>query len=368
MLIGIDASRATGAAPTGTEVYSRELIRSLLAADRENAYRLYTRDHVARDYFGAGSTYSIELLRPRRLWTHLGLSAEVLRHPPDVLFVPAHVLPLAHPRRSVVTIHDLGQRYFPESYPSLQRLYHDWAARWNARNAARLFADSDSTRDDVMRMYGVEGGRISVVYPAYDSEQYRPSSLDEQMRAREWLRIGKDYILALGTVHPRKNYARLIEAFAALDRPDLCLVVAGRRGWMYEPILERGRSLGIADRVLFLEYVPSDVLPFLVGGAKLLAFPSLYEGFGLPVLEAQGCGTPVVCSMTSSLPEVAGDAALFVDPLDVDAIAGAMERLLSDASLRAKLVSHGFENIKRFSWERSARSALEVFRCLQRDS
>ena len=180
----------------------------------------------------------------------------------------------------------------------------------------------------------------------------------EQLRAR--LRIGNDYILAIGTMQPRKNYARLIEAFGRLTNRDLRLIIVGKRGWLYESILARSQEPDVVGRVQFLDYVPAIEMPTLISAARLLAFPSLHEGFGLPILEAQACGTPVVCSMTSSMPEVAGDAALFVDPLDTDAIAGAMERLLSDSALRAKLVEHGFQNVKRFSWAQSAVQALSI--------
>jgi len=361
MLIGIDASRAVSDAPTGTETYSRELIRALLALDQKNAYRLYTRASVAREFFAPSTNLEIRAIPFPRLWTHLRLSLEMLTRPPDVLFVPAHVLPLVHPRRSIVTVHDLGQLHFPEAYPARQRLYHTASARWNARAAACLLADSEATRDDLVRFYRIEPGKITVVYPAGDAQRYRPvrdAARIEEIRSR--FRIEKDYILTIGTVHPRKNYVRLIEAFSKLQITNCKLLVVGKRGWLYDSIYARVRQLGLESRVKFLEYVPASDMPALINGARLFVFPSLHEGFGLPVLEAQACGTPVVCSMTSSLPEVAGDAALFFDPLDVDAIAGAMQRALKDDALRVKLIAHGSENVKRFSWEQSARALLKV--------
>ncbi len=173
--------------------------------------------------------------------------------------------------------------------------------------------------------------------------------------------VGKDYILSIGTIHPRKNYLRLIEAFAELPMPNYQLVIIGKRGWLYDAIFGQVKALGLETRVLFLDYVPAIDMPALLSGARMLAFPSLHEGFGLPVLEAQACGTPVVCSMVSSLPEAAGDAALFFDPLDVDAITGAMLRVISDESVGAKLIARGFDNLRRFSWEASARAILNVF-------
>jgi glycosyltransferase involved in cell wall biosynthesis len=398
LIVGIDASRAVTRAPTGTETYSRELIRALLALDQSNTYCLYTRENVTREFF-ASSVISREPLRGDReisvssavvsrsarndletnceirtipfprLWTHLRLSFEMLMNPPDVLWVPAHVLPLVHPRRSIVTVHDLGQMHFPEAYPARQRLYHNWSARWNVRAASHILADSEATRDDLMRFYRVAPEKITVVYPAYDADLYRlvrDATRIEEIKAR--FRIGEDYILAIGTIHPRKNYARLIEAFGKLRIADCggvrhshCkLLFVGKRGWLSEPIFARAKELNLESRISFLDYVPAVDLPALIGGARLLAFPSLHEGFGLPILEAQACGTPVICSMTSSMPEVAGDAALFIDPLDVDAIDGAMERVMRDEALRAKLIAHGFENVKRFSWTQSALQVLDI--------
>jgi glycosyltransferase involved in cell wall biosynthesis len=275
-------------------------------------------------------------------------------------------LPLIHPRRAVVTAHDLGQLHFPEAYPRLQRLYHNLSARWNARAASHIFADSEATRDDLVQFYRIAPEKITVVYPAYDAQLYQPVRdpiIVERAKAK--YHIGENYVLTIGTIHPRKNYARFIEAFARLQPEtsnNLKLVIVGKRGWLYDSIFARARNLHLESRISFLDYVPASEIPALISGARLLAFPSLHEGFGLPVLEAHACGTPVACSMTSSLPEAAGDAALFFDPLDVDAMAGAMQRLLEDEALRAKLIARGFENVKRFAWQVSARIVLNVLR------
>lgn len=362
MIIGIDASRATGNTPTGTETYSRELIRALIALDRKNRFRLYTRENIARDFFGAADNSEIYAMPFPRVWTHARLSCEMLMHPPDVLWVPAHVLPLIHPRRSFVTVHDLGQVYFPGAHSPLQRAYHHWSVWWSARAASYILADSEATRDDLSRLFRVAPKKIRVVYPAYDKQLYQPirdAAVIERIKAK--YRIGEDYILTIGTIHPRKNYARLIEAFERLEIRDLRLVIVGKRGWLYNSIFARMQSPNLQSLMSFLDYVPASDLPALICGARVFVFPSLHEGFGLPVLEAQACGTPVACSMTSSLPEAAGDAALFFDPLDVDAIGSAVQRALTDDALRAKLIARGFDNIKRFSWEVSARQVLHVF-------
>ncbi len=363
MIVGIDASRAISDMPTGTEVYSRELIRALLALDQKNFYRLYTRQAIERECISASRNFETRAIPFPRLWTHGRLSLEMLMHPPDVLFVPAHVLPLIHPRRSVVTIHDLGDVYFPKAYPIFRRIYHHWSRRWSTRKAARLFADSQATKDDLVKLYRVDPQKISVVYPAYDARLFKPVRdvrLIEETQSR--FHIDGDYILTIGTIHPRKNYVRLVEAFARLKREtwNLKLSIVGKRGWLYDAIFSRVRELNLESQIIFLDYVPASDLPALISGARLFVFPSLHEGFGLPILEAQACGTPVVCSNTSSLPEAAGDGALFFDPRDVNAIADAMQRALGDAARRETLIARGFENVKRFSWEKSAQEALEV--------
>lgn len=377
MLIGIDASRALRGQRTGTETYSLQLIRHLLRLGADHRFRLYCHRTPPAGLFdppGAGpqaASAELRVIPWPRLWTHLRLSAEVMRHPPDVLFVPSHVLPLLHPRRSVVTVHDLGYRYFPEAHRRFDRWYLDVSTRFNARTAAHVLADSQATKDDLVRFYAADPGRITVV-PLGRDEALAPVQ-DPQRLADVRQRLGLTaggaacpYILYVGTLQPRKNLARLVGAFARalpeLERqwPGLRLVLAGRQGWLAAGIVQRVAELGLHERVLFPGFVADDDLPALLSGAAVFAFPSLHEGFGIPVLEAQACGVPVLTSTTSSLPEVAGDAALLVDPLDEEAIAAGLLQLMSDAALRRRLVAAGFANIQRFSWARCARETLSV--------
>jgi glycosyltransferase involved in cell wall biosynthesis len=335
---------------------------SSIANGNRNRYRLYSRGVVEQGFFGSTSNYEFRVIPFPRVWTHSRLSLELLAHAPDILWVPAHVLPLIHPHRSFVTIHDLGHLHFPDAHPAIERSYHNWALWWNTRAETRIFVDSESTQGDLSHFFGVPSEKITVVYPGYDEQSYRPfteRSIIEATKNR--YRIGMDYILSVGTIHPRKNYSRLIEAFERTESGNIGLVIVGKRGWRSDSIVEQVNRSNLRSQISLLDYVPSVDLPALVAGARLLAFPSLYEGFGLPILEAQACGTPVTCSMTSSLPEAAGDAALFFDPLDADAIAGAMQRLLTDTLLREKLIARGFENIRRFSWRVSASRVLKAF-------
>jgi glycosyltransferase involved in cell wall biosynthesis len=372
MLIGIDASRAVSACPTGTEIYSQRLIEALLALDSPHRFRLYLRSTPPA---GAFPGADLRVIPFPRLWTHLRLSWEMTRRPPDALFVPAHVLPLVHPRASIVTVHDLGYLYFPEAHPWRQRLYLDLSTRWNARTAAHLLADSQATKADLVARYNTPPEKITVVYPGRDETlaPVRNPATIEAVKARYG--ITGDYFLYLGTLQPRKNLSRLITAFATLE-PGTVLVLAGKRGWLYKDLFTQVQRLGldrpdlssVEGRVLFPGYVPdedkaallSGALAFAFPWALAFAFPSLYEGFGLPVLEAQACGCPVITSTTSSLPEVVRDAALLVDPSDTAAITAGMQRIATDHVLRETLIERGFANVRRFSWTTYAQSALSV--------
>jgi glycosyltransferase involved in cell wall biosynthesis len=374
MLIGIDASRATAAQRTGTETYSLHLIRELLAQGRGHRFCLYFNQAPTPGLFSG--TAEMRVMPFARLWTHVRLSREMRSAPPDVLFVPSHVLPLIHPQRSVATVHDLGFHYYPEAHTLFQNLYLRWSTRYNARAATRVVADSIATRDDLLRYYRIPEDRIVVVYPGRDETlgPVREPLALQAIRARYGL--SEPYLLYVGTLHPRKNLVRLVKAFAALTdaigtrsesvdgvRPERVgpqLVLAGQKGWLFEEIFDQVRKLDLVDRVVFTGYVPDADLPALLSGAVAFVFPSLYEGFGLPVLEAMACGTPVICSNVSSLPEVAGEAALQIDPLDVEALAEAMVRIVADKGLRATLVGRGYEQVQQFSWQRCASQVLDV--------
>ena len=356
LLIGLDASRATSPHPTGTEVYSRRLIEALLDAGSSRRFRLYFRDAPAPGDFPGADHRVIPF---PRLWTHLRLSWEMARHPPDLLFVPSHVLPLIRPSLTLVTVHDLGYLSFPHAHPRLQRLYLDLSTRWNAHVATHVIADSEATRADLAAHYGTPPEKVTVAYPGYDETLAPVRDPAAIAAAKARCGVEGDYLLHLGTLQPRKNLSRLVTAFADVEA-DLTLVLAGRRGWLTDDLFAQVRRLGLTDRVRFPGYIPQGDKAVLLSGALAFVFPSLYEGFGLPVLEAQACGCPVICSDTSSLPEVAGDAALPLPPTDVAAWTAAIDRLAADPALRADLVERGYANLQRFSWQRCAATVLET--------
>ena len=271
-------------------------------------------------------------------------------------------MPLAHPP-SVVTIHDLGYRHFPEAHPRLSRLYLDWSTRWSSAVARRLIVPSEATARDLTALYGTPRERI-VVIPHGHHPRFRPLPPGEVAAGLARLGVEQPYVLFVGTLQPRKNLARVLEAFERLAARGLPhrLALVGQRGWLADPLFARIERPGspASGRVHLTGYLADDDLALVYTGAAALAFPSLYEGFGLPALEAMACGTPVLASNTSSLPEVVGDAALTADPLDTGAIAAALERLLIDEPLRAQLRERGLARAARFTWRRAAERTLAV--------
>jgi glycosyltransferase involved in cell wall biosynthesis len=369
LTIGIDASRAARAHRTGTETYSLELIKALAGlASANRRLRLYT-PHSPQHTDWPDTPYVETCVIPwPRLWTHLRLAVELHQHPPDVLFVPAHVLPLSCPIPAVVTVHDLGYRHYPETHRPFDRWYLDWTTRRHSRVARYIIADSLATKQDLIDFYGTNPDQIHVVYLGCD-ENLTPVTDPEVIRQTK-IRydIEGEYLLYLGTLHPRKNLVRLVEAFhaAVLDLTGfqnlsgLKLVIAGKRGWLYNDIFERVQRLGLSDRVIFPGYVADQDKPALLSGALAYVFPSLYEGFGLPVLEAMACGAPVLTSNCSSLPEVAGEAAFLVDPHHTAEIADGLVQLVTNLDLRQQLIRRGYRQTQKFSWKRAAEQVLEI--------
>lgn len=381
MHIGIDASRIAVGAKTGTEHYAFELIAAIAQRDRATRYTLYC-NTLPSSLPPLGVNFCLRRIPFPRLWTHTRLSAEILTHPPDVLFVPAHVVPLGMPlqrhTKAVVTVHDMGYMHFPEAHTKAHRLYLRLSTLWSARVARHVIAISAATRDDVMRYARIPTEKITVIHHGV-GKRFRPAEPKTIAETLGRYRIAAPYLLFVGTVQPRKNLERVIEAFARLVQnsgfrvqnesaelqsaiSDLQFVVAGKRGWLTDAIERKAAVLGIAERVKFVGYVPDPDVPALLSGALAFVFPSLYEGFGMPVLEAMACGTPVITSTSSSLPEVAGNAALLVDPLDLKAIAEAMRKLTIDAELRQNLRAKGRAQAARFTWETCAAATLEVLR------
>jgi glycosyltransferase involved in cell wall biosynthesis len=297
----------------------------------------------------------------RVLWEQLVQPWVLLRLEADLIHGPVFVGPLLAPCPMVVTIHDLSFIRFPDLFRPANRLYLTTFTRLSARRAARLIAVSAHAAAETAQLLDVPSERIDVVYHGVDPV-FRPLSIDEVAAFRQRQGVPDQFVLFVGTLEPRKNLVRLVEAFARVYDGKTRLVLAGGRGWFYDVLFARVESLGLEEAVIFAGYVMNDDLPLWYNAATLLAYPSIYEGFGLPVLEAQACDTPVLTSNVSSLPEAAGDAALMVDPYDVEALAAGLNRMLTDRSLRRELRQRGLAHASRFSWPRTAQETASVYR------
>lgn len=356
MRLAIDASRSDVRSVTGTERYSREIISAITSLSDRPDLTLYTRGDRAQPSEETG--IEVVPIERRRLWTHVGLSRALHDRPPDALFVPSHVIPAVHPPVSVVTIHDLGYIHQPESHPRRQRLMLEAATRWNVHAATRIIAISEVTRRDLIDRYGASADQIDVIHHGIDHDHFR--QLDRAILRQRLLELGlrEPYVLFVSTLHPRKNIGRLVAAFERLNRHDLTLVITGKPGWDVAPILRRVALSKAAGRIILLGHVDDADLPILYNSAEVFVLPSLYEGFGMGIIEAMACGCPVVTSNRSSMPEIAGDAAILVEPTCIEGIRAGIEEAL-DPSTRGQLADQGLKRAAEFRWDVAARKTLQ---------
>jgi glycosyltransferase involved in cell wall biosynthesis len=297
----------------------------------------------------------------RVLWEQVVQPGVLRRHSVDLVHGPAFVAPLFTSCPSVVTIHDLSFLRYPHLFRPLNRFYLTVLTRASVRQARRVIAVSAHAAEETVRLLGIAREKIDVVYHGVDPDFHpRPEETVAEFRARRGL--PDRFILFVGTLEPRKNLIRLVEAFSRLGHSGLKLVLAGGRGWYYEAIFDRVEQLGMLDDVIFPGYVPAEELPLWYNAATVFAYPSLYEGFGMPVTEAQACGAPVLTSEVSSLPEAAGDGALLVDPEDVAQIVEGLQQLLADRALRDSLRERGVAHARALTWQQSAADTLAVYR------
>jgi glycosyltransferase involved in cell wall biosynthesis len=352
----------------GVSNYVEALLTQLGMLDQRNRYTIYTTRGMDAAALRLPPNFAI---RPSRLPTinpRIRIPWEQLLAPillrlthADVFHGVLNIAPLACPVPSVITIHDLAFLSFPQTFRRVNRSYLTWATRLSARRAARILAVSQFTKQEIVRLLGIAPERIVVTYDACDA-RFVPPDPRELAAFRRRTGLPERFILFVSTLEPRKNVTTLLDAYARIaSSTDAPLLIGGGKGWLYEPIFARLEALGLGDRVRFVGFIDADELPLWYAAATVFTLPSLYEGFGMPLLEAMACGTPVVTTTSSSLPEVVGDAGLLVSPTDADALGAALLRLLDDAGLREELRARGLQQARRFSWRETAERTLRAY-------
>jgi glycosyltransferase involved in cell wall biosynthesis len=365
--IAIDA-HSVGTGLGGNESYATNLIEALAEIDSVNRYTIYvTRPEALERFSNRWPNFEVRATLPHTplIRIPLTLSAELRRNPVDVLHVQFTAPPFS-PCPVVVSIHDLSFEHLPQTFKWRSRKQLRITVRRSAREATHVIALSEYARSDIIASYRLSSEKVSVI-PLAAPAHFRPVQNEEVQRVRQTYGIEGEYILSVGAIQPRKNLSRLVAAYSRLRwaRPEVKLpklVLVGKCAWLYDETLRTIKELEVSNSVILTGYVPQADLPALYSGALCLVYPSYFEGFGLPPLEAMKCGAPVIVGDKTSLPEVVGDAALLVDPFNVDDLACAIKRVITDSNLRAQLRVKGLDRAKLFNWEETARQTLSVYK------
>ena len=366
MKIGFDVSDLATDRADGTTRYTYELAKRITGLSANNDWLFFSSDNLSNKYVLEGGKNKLVISRWPKYWTQLRLPWDLFKFRPEVLFMPIQQIPYMRPSKmkTVAVIHDLAVHKYPEQFT-----YKDWAllhifSAYVARQADKIIAVSQATADDIKKYYGREDG-VEVIHHGVDHDKFRTPK-DDQEKESVWVKISeaypvikKPYILYVGQIQPRKNLVRLIEAFDSIADKDseVQLVIAGGHGWLRQETITKAKEVRHRDRVHMIGAVPDELLPGLYWNADVFVLPSLYEGFGMPIIEAMGCGCPVVTSNISCMPEVAGGAARLVDPNNSQVIAEGIQEARRDKKI---LVAAGKRRSEDFSWEETARKTLAV--------
>jgi len=368
MIIGIDGNEANVEKRVGVNTYAFEILRNLWILQDEwkdkHKVMVYLKDKPLSDMPIETECFKYKIIHGGGAWILTKLIPNLFldKPRPDVFFSPSHYVPLLAPMPRACSIMDLGYLEFSRQFTKKDF----WQLKiWSAISifvSKAIFAISNSTKADIVRHYPIAAGKTYVTPLAYDSSRFNTMlSNDDVRRVKDKYSIVMDYVLYLGTLKPSKNIERLIEAFSKITNKEMQLVIAGKKGWMFDSIFQKVRQLNLQEKVVFTDFVAEEDKPALIKGARLFVLPSFWEGFGLDALNAMACGVPVVVSNVGSLPEVVGNAGILVDPKSVESIAGGMEEvLLADKSKYNSLIEAGLTQAKKFSWEKTARETLKV--------
>lgn len=358
MIIAIDGNEANVAQRVGVNQWAFELIKQLSGLQTEHQIVCFLKDRPLPDMPPVSANFSYEIFGPRKAWVLTGLTLRLLRSPrPKVLFSPSHYIPLISPVKRVVAIVDLSYEKFGGEYfrqYDLQQLRR-WT-RLSAQAASKIITISQYSKNDIVQTYGVSEDKVKIIHPGFNDTLYQPRiPLNKFHQVKEKYGIKGKYFLFVGTLQPRKNITRLIRAFAQIPTK-ASLVIVGKKGWLYDEILAEAMRLKIADRVIFTGFAADQDMPALMKYSLAYVLPSLYEGFGIPIVEAQACGSVVIVSRVSSLPEVVGQTGVYIEnPESVSSIKSALQTVLKmTKKQRLDLKDRGKQNAARFSWKKAA--------------
>lgn len=365
MKIGIDGSRAFIEKRTGIEEYSYRVISNLRYWLKNEEVVLYIR-HSQEVDFDLPENWKVKKLKSPRFWTQLRLSLELFLHPIDQLFVPAHTVPVFHPKKTTVVIHGLEYEFCPKAYSFFARIYMRFVIKNSCKWASEVVCVSENTKKDVMRLYGISADKITVIYEGYSGASRERGSEEVGGVAPKKECEQKDpYLLFIGRIEERKNVKSIVGAFDILKGKygiPHKLILLGRPGYGYEEVKDRIGISEFKNDIVEMGYVSDEEKWKILDCADVFVFPTFYEGFGLTILEAQNALVPVVTSNVSSIPEVAGEAALYADPNDQNALAENIYVLIKNQKAREDLIKRGYENVKRFSWSKCAREIAGILK------
>jgi glycosyltransferase involved in cell wall biosynthesis len=342
------------------EIKKREIKDRIILLGSNNYYD-YSKINFKNNIFLSNGIISRNRIF-RILWEQIILPIKAKKNNIDILHCPAHVLPLFYSQKTVLTIHDLAFKLFPKAFKWQNRFYLNFIVPLSIKKADRIIAVSKNTKKDIIEEYNIDSNKIKVIYNGVN-EKYREIR-DEIIinKVKEKYKLPKKFILYLGTLEPRKNIKRLIKAFNKVKKSDTKLVIAGGKGWLYDDIFELVKTLNLENEIIFTGYVDEEDIVPLYNAATVFVYPSLYEGFGLPPLEAMACGTPVITSNVSSLPEVVGEAAITIDPYNIEDISSAIRKVLNSEKLKENLSKKGIQQSKKFSWKKTTEETLNLYR------